>query len=91
MLPLIKSTIENLDEQTTAEALTGTFARADVLTFRRHLEILEREVSPEILETYLQLGARSAHLALERKTSREEFEKFEKMRREILLAKSNLK
>ena len=63
LLPLIKSTVENLEVQTTSEALTGTFARADVATFEKHLAALGENVSPEALEIYLQLGARSAHLA----------------------------
>ena len=63
LLPLIKSTVENLEVQTTAEALTGTFARADVKTFEKHLAALTRDVSGEAREIYLQLGARSAHLA----------------------------
>jgi predicted short-subunit dehydrogenase-like oxidoreductase (DUF2520 family) len=88
LLPLVESTVENLKTQTPAEALTGTFARADVETFHRHLKTLQENVSGEVLETYLQLGLRSAHLAQERNTSRENFEK---MRREILLAKKNFK
>ncbi len=88
LLPLIESSVENLNTQTPAEALTGTFARADVGTFRRHLETLRENVSSEVLETYLQLGARSAHLAQEQNASREDIET---IRREILLAKNNLK
>jgi predicted short-subunit dehydrogenase-like oxidoreductase (DUF2520 family) len=63
LLPLIKSTVENLEVQTTAEALTGTIARGDVKTFEKHLEALKENVSEEAQEIYLQLGARSAHLA----------------------------
>lgn len=63
LLPLIKSTVENLEVQTTAEALTGTFARADVETFEKHLTALGENVSGQAQEIYLQLGARSAHLA----------------------------
>ena len=63
LLPLIKSTVENLEVQTTAEALTGTFARGDVGTFENHLASLGENVSAEAQEIYLQLGARSAHLA----------------------------
>jgi len=63
LLPLIKSTVENLNEQTTAEALTGTFARADVETLEKHLQVLRENVSDEALEVYLQLGERSTHLA----------------------------
>jgi predicted short-subunit dehydrogenase-like oxidoreductase (DUF2520 family) len=88
LLPLIESAVENLKRQTPAEALTGTFARADVQTFRRHLEILENAASREVLETYLQLGARASHLALEQNASLEDFKR---MRREILLAKNKLK
>lgn len=88
LLPLIESTVENLKTQTPAEALTGTFARADVETFHRHLKTIKENVSEEVLETYLQLGLRSAHLAQEQNASRENIEK---MRREILLAKNNLK
>ena len=62
-LPLIKSTIENLQTQTPAEALTGTFARADVAGFENHLKILRENVSDEAVEVYLQLAARSTRLA----------------------------
>ena len=88
LLPLIESSTENLKTQTPAEALTGTFARADVGTFRRHLAALRENVSEEVLETYLQLGARSAHLAQERNAGSEDIET---MHLEILLAKNNLK
>lgn len=88
LLPLIKSTVENLEVQNTAEALTGTFARADAGTLGRHLEILRKTVSPEALEIYLQLGARSLKLAEARNANRENIEK---MRGQILIAKTNLK
>ncbi len=74
LLPLVESTIENLKNQTTAAALTGTFARADAETFERHLEILRENVSPEALEVYLQLGARSVHLAEEQGADKENLE-----------------
>lgn len=63
LLPLIASTIDNLNEQTTAQALTGTFARADVETFEKHLEVLKENVSEEAVDLYLQLGLRSTDLA----------------------------
>ena len=87
-LPLIKSTIENLQTQTTNEALTGTFARADVKTFENHIEILRKSVSPEALEVYLQLGMRSAHLAERQGANRE---KLAEILEKITLAKKNLK
>jgi len=89
LLPLVKSTVENLETQTTAEALTGTFARADVSTFEKHLAALDgADVSEEAREIYLQLGARSAHLAQRRGAGAENL-------REILtrisLAKKNFR
>ena len=88
LLPLIKSTVENLGFQTTAEALTGTFARADVETLEKHLEILRENVSSEVLEIYLLLGNRSARLA---EMQGADAEKLEKMRGKLSLAKKNLK
>ena len=88
LLPLIGSTVENLAEQNTAQALTGTFARADAGTLEKHIKILNQMVSSEVLEIYLQLGARSLQLAETRGASRENIEK---MHRQILLAKKNLR
>lgn len=88
LLPLIKSTVENLETQSTAEALTGTVARADVKTLENHLETLKENVSPEAREVYLQLAARSVRLA-ERQGANAE--NLEKIRRKLLLAKNNLK
>ncbi|NJM52235.1 MAG: DUF2520 domain-containing protein [Blastocatellia bacterium] len=56
LLPLIKSTINNLSTQTPAEALTGTFARADVGTLQEHLKTLRENVSDEMLDVYLCLA-----------------------------------
>ncbi len=86
--PLIESTVENLKDQTPAQALTGTFARADVGTFEKHLEILRETVSEEALEIYLLLGQRSLKLAEERGANPENIEK---IRGQILIAKKNLK
>lgn len=88
LLPLIKSTVENLEVQRIAEALTGTFARADVGTFEKHLAALENEVSDEAREIYLQLGARSAHLAEGQGANAENLEK---ILTKISLAKKNFR
>ncbi len=88
LLPLIKSTVENLEVQNTSEALTGTFARVDSEAFERHLKSLKKNVSNEALETYLQLGTRSLHLVKEQKSNKE---KLKEMRKKISLAKKNLK
>lgn len=88
LLPLIKSTVENLETQNTAEALTGTFARADSETFEKHRAIIKENLSAELLEIYLLLGIRSLKLAERQNADRE---RVEKMREKILLAKSELK
>lgn len=85
-LPLIESTVENLRSQTTFEALTGTFARADAETLEKHLNVLEREVSAEAFEIYLLLGERSLKLAEKRGA---DAKRLENMREKISLAKKN--
>jgi len=88
LLPLVKSTVQNLGEQNTAAALTGTFARADIETFVRHLQVLNTSVSDELLEIYLLLGERSLELAAKQGISAE---RIEKLRAKVSIAKSKLK
>lgn len=87
LLPLIESTVENLSEQNTSQALTGTFARADIETFEKHLKVLSEINEPELLEIYLLLGNRSLRLAEKQGAKKENLEK---MREQISLAKTNL-
>jgi predicted short-subunit dehydrogenase-like oxidoreductase (DUF2520 family) len=63
LLPLVRSTIENLSLHAPAQALTGTFARADLATMRRHLAALRARAGTEALSAYVLLGARSLRLA----------------------------
>jgi predicted short-subunit dehydrogenase-like oxidoreductase (DUF2520 family) len=63
LFPLVRTTVENLSMQTPAQALTGTFARADSETLKLHLENLSANVSQSSLDIYLQLGMRSLLLA----------------------------
>jgi predicted short-subunit dehydrogenase-like oxidoreductase (DUF2520 family) len=88
LLPLVSSTVGNLSSQSTAEALTGTFARADSETFTRHLAALNEVGSDELLEIYLLLGERSLELAAKAGVSPE---RIEKMRSKVAVAKSKLK
>lgn len=88
LLPLIKSTVENLETQTTARALTGTFARADLETLRRQIETINENASPEALEIYLQLGRRSLHLAEREGANREKLAEMQKI---ISLAEKKIK
>lgn len=88
LLPLVLSTVQNLDEQDTAAALTGTFARADIETFTRHLTALNENVSDELLEIYLLLGERSLELAARRGVNAE---RIDRLRAKVSIAKSKLK
>jgi len=63
LLPLLQSTANNLARSDAAIALTGTFARGDVATVRRHVEALSRNGLAEALEVYRLLGDRSLKLA----------------------------
>jgi len=84
LMPLIKSTIENLDAQTSVQALTGTFARADIAAFDRHLASLEDNVSDQTRRIYLELGDRSLDIAEHRGGSADNAEK---IRNAISMAK----
>ena len=65
LMPLVRSTLDNLSVQEPSRALTGTFARADIATVRAHLLALRKLSSRGALEAYLLLGARSLQLARE--------------------------
>jgi predicted short-subunit dehydrogenase-like oxidoreductase (DUF2520 family) len=62
LLPLVESAVRNLSTMTPARALTGTFARGDAATVRRHLAALEDQSLPEALAAYILLGQRSLSL-----------------------------
>jgi len=61
LLPLIASTVRNLETKDPAQALTGTFSRGDLETVKRHLAALKR--NPDALELYRLLGKRSLKLS----------------------------
>lgn len=63
LLPLIKSTVENLQTSSTGEALTGTFARGDVATVKRHLAALSGKKHENAREVYRRLGLHSLTIA----------------------------
>lgn len=88
LLPLVSSTVQNLEQQDTAAALTGTFARADTETFTRHLTALNEIADEDLLEIYLLLGERSLELAAKQGVSAE---RIEKLRSKVAVAKSKLK
>ena len=63
LLPLLQSVADNLAQHTPARALTGSFARADVETVRKHLHALGRLKDSDALAVYKLLGAHSLKLA----------------------------
>lgn len=63
LLPLLRGVVENLSGRTPARALTGSFARADAETVRRHLLALRALEESDALAVYRLLGAHSLELA----------------------------
>ena len=63
LMPLIQSSVENLAAQPNERALTGTFARADLEAFERHLASFEGRIDYNTREIYLLLARRSLELA----------------------------
>ena len=61
LLPLLASAVRNLEKLDPSSALTGTFARGDIETVKRHLEVLKN--NPSALEIYRLLGLRSLALS----------------------------
>lgn len=64
--PLLSSTVSNLETKDPAQALTGTFARGDVETVKRHLAALKDHKLTDALELYCTLGKRSLKIAKKR-------------------------
>src|SRR6266849_1253991 len=63
LAPLVQSTVNNLTRTSPENALTGTFARGDVATVKRHLKALSTTQLAEALEIYKLLGLHSLQLA----------------------------
>jgi predicted short-subunit dehydrogenase-like oxidoreductase (DUF2520 family) len=62
LLPLLASTVRNLETNDPVQALTGTFSRGDLETVKRHLKALDRSKLADALELYRMLGKRSLKL-----------------------------
>ena len=72
LLPLLKGTVENLVKQSPAQALTGTFARADIDAFERHIKLLAENAGKDAIDAYLLLGKISLKLAEEEGGNKEQ-------------------
>jgi len=63
LLPLLRGTINNIDNIGLPDCLTGPVARGDSGTLERHLSALEAR-SPSLLTTYKELGLQAISIAL---------------------------
>jgi predicted short-subunit dehydrogenase-like oxidoreductase (DUF2520 family) len=63
LLPLLKGTLNNIENLSVPRALTGPIARGDIGTIQIHLNTL-RETSPAILPVYCELGLQTVPVAL---------------------------
>ena len=79
LLPLVRSTIDNLSTNNPARSLTGPFARADATTVKKHLEAFEQTKLFEALQAYILLGQRSIKLARQNSKDEEALKKIDAM------------
>jgi len=63
LMPLLKGTINNIDNIGLPDCLTGPIARGDLGTISKHLNALEAK-RPTLLHTYKQLGLQTVPIAL---------------------------
>ena len=63
LLPLLQSTVSNLADRSTEQALTGPFVRGDVAALERHLDAFQGTIDDSIRSIYLDLAERSVKLA----------------------------
>ncbi|HKA91743.1 MAG TPA: DUF2520 domain-containing protein [Haliangiales bacterium] len=71
LLPLVHSTLENIEKAGIPRALTGPIARGDVTTVERHLAAL-RSRAAELVPLYQILGQRAVALARDKGEARPE-------------------
>lgn len=86
LLPLIRTSIDNLKTQPPDRALTGTYARADASTAEKHLMFLKDQVRSETVEIYIDLALRSVELALRAGGNGQQLAKIQDL---ILMAKAD--
>jgi predicted short-subunit dehydrogenase-like oxidoreductase (DUF2520 family) len=63
LLPLIKGTVNNIENLGIPAALTGPIARGDIGTIQIHLETLQR-TAPSIIPAYCEMGLQTVPVAL---------------------------
>ena len=63
LMPLLRGTLNNLDNVGLPNCLTGPIARGDLGTIRKHLAALEK-AAPGVLSTYRELGLQTVPVSL---------------------------
>jgi len=63
LLPLLRGTLNNIDNIGIPQCLTGPIARGDSGTIKKHLDALQK-VAPALLSTYKELGRQTIPIAL---------------------------
>jgi predicted short-subunit dehydrogenase-like oxidoreductase (DUF2520 family) len=63
LMPLLRGTINNIENAGLPDCLTGPIARGDIGTILKHLEAME-EKAPEIAKTYREMGLQTIPIAL---------------------------
>ena len=62
LLPLLKGTLNNIENVGIPQALTGPIARGDIDTVKKHITALQKE-APDALSTYCELGLQTIPIA----------------------------
>lgn len=63
LLPLLSSTVNNLRQQDTGPASTGSYSRGDIGALARHTAAIGGASSPDVLRLFLLLAERTASIA----------------------------
>ncbi len=63
LMPLLRGTLNNIDNVGIPQCLTGPIARGDTGTIKKHLNALQK-VAPAVLSTYHELGLQTIPIAL---------------------------
>ena len=63
LMPLLRGTLNNIDNVGIPQCLTGPIARGDTGTIKKHLNALQK-MAPTILSTYRELGLQTIPIAL---------------------------
>ena len=84
LLPLLKGTLNNIENLSVPQALTGPIARGDVGTVQIHLNTL-KDNAPSILPAYCELGLQTIPLAIAKgKLGQDQAKELEELLRQSL-------